>query len=104
MIKREKRRYFTLQAVSEQTLEEFTVFNAVKDSVLMLFGEYGASKAGLKQIKCYPEKKQVIIRCSHLMLQQVRAAIATIIEINKTPAVVHVLAVSGTLKSLAKKV
>ena len=104
MIKREKRRYFALQVVSELTLEDFSVFNSVKESVLRLFGEYGASKAGLKQIKCCPEKKLVIIRCSHLMLEQVRAAIATIVEINKTPAVVHVLAVSGTLKSLSKKV
>lgn len=104
MIKQEKRRYLALQLVGQQTIDEFTVFNAVKNSVLKLFGEYGASKANLKQIKSFPEKKQVIIRCSHLMLDQIRAAIATIIEINGTTVAVHVLAVSGTLKSLSKKV
>ncbi len=104
MIKREKRRYLALCVVSEQTLDKFTAFNAVTDSVLRLFGEYGASKANLKQIKFFATKNQVIIRCSHLMLDQVRAAVATIVEINKTPAAVHVLAVSGTLKSLSKKV
>lgn len=103
MIKQEKRRYLALQLVCQQNIEEFTVFNAVKNSVLKLFGEYGASKANLKQIKYYPEKKQLIIRCSHLMLDRVRAAIATIIEINGINVVVHVLAVSGTLKSLSKK-
>lgn len=103
MIKQEKRRYLALQLVGQQTIDEVTVINAVKNSVLKLFGEYGASKANLKQITCFPEKKQVIIRCSHLMLDQVRAAIATIIEINGTTATVHVLAVSGTLKSLSKK-
>ena len=104
MIKREKRRYLALQVSSELAVEDFSVFNAVKDSVLRLFGEYGASKAKLKQIKFFPEKNQVVIRCSHFMLEQVRAAVTTIIEINKTPAAVHVLAVSGTLKSLSKKV
>lgn len=104
MIKREKRRYLALHVVSEQALEKFTVFNAVKASVLGLFGEYGASKANLKQVTFFPEKNQVVIRCSHLMLEQVRAAVATIVEINKTPAAVNVLAVSGTLKSLSKKV
>ena len=104
MIKREKRRYLALHVVSEQALEKFTVFNAVKASVLRLFGEYGASKANLKQIKFFSTKNQVIIRCSHLMLEQVRAAVATIVEINKSPIAVHVLAVSGTLKSLSKKI
>ena len=104
MIKQEKRRYLALQVVGQQNLEDFAVFNAVKNSVLKLFGEHGASKANLKQIEYYPEKKQVIIRCSHLMLVQVRAAIATIIEINGINTAVHVLGVSGTLKSLSKKV
>lgn len=103
MIKREKRRYLVLQVFSEQIFEEYTVFNAVKNSVLRLFGEYGASKANLKQLKYFPGKSQVIIRCSHLVLEQVRAAIASIIEINGKTAAVHVLAVSGTLKSLSKK-
>jgi RNase P/RNase MRP subunit POP5 len=103
VIKHEKRRYLALQVSSEQVLENLTVFNAVKDSVLRLFGEYGASKANLKQIKFFPEKN-LVIRCSHLMLEQVRAAVATIVEINKIPVAVNVSAVSGTLKSLSKKV
>ena len=104
MIKREKRRYLALKVFSEQIVEEFTVFNAVKDSVLGLFGEYGASKTSLKQVKYFPEKNQVILRCSHVMLEQVRAAIAAIIEINGKSAAVHVVAVSGTLKALSKKI
>ncbi|MCW8802491.1 MAG: Rpp14/Pop5 family protein [Candidatus Bathyarchaeota archaeon] len=103
MIKHEKRRYLALQVSSDQALENFTVFNAVKDSVLRLFGEYGASKANLKQVKFFPEKN-LVIRCSHLMLEQVRAAVTTIVEINKIPVAVNVSAVSGTLKSLSKKV
>ncbi|MDG6222475.1 MAG: hypothetical protein IAX21_00210 [Candidatus Bathyarchaeota archaeon] len=104
MIKREKRRYLALQVSSDQNFEEFTVFNAVKNSVLRLFGEYGSSKANLKQLKYFPGKNQIIIRCSHTMLEQVRAAVATIIEINGKTAAVHVKAVSGTLKSLSKKI
>ena len=104
MIKREKRRYLALEAVTNQTIDEWTVFNAVQDSILRLFGEHGASKTNLKQMKYIPEKQQIVIRCSHTMLQQVRAAIVSIVEINEKTTTIHVLGVSGTLKALSKKI
>ena len=103
MLKREKRRYFALEVVSEQTLNEQTVLDAVQASVHRLFGEYGASQANLKLIKNLPEKRQFVIRCSHKALERVRAAIASTTAINGKNAAIHVLSVSGTLKALAKK-
>ena len=103
MIKREKRRYLALEVVTEQNIDEWAVLNTVQASVIRLFGEYGASKANLKQIKTGSEKQQTVIRCSHTMLEQVRASVASIIEINGKTAAIHVLGVSGTLKALAKK-
>lgn len=103
MIKREKRRYLALRVVSEQPIDEGTLLNAVKDSVRRLFGEYGASKTNLKMISYIPEKRQFVIRCSHTMLEKVRASIASIIEINDKPTTIHVVGVSGTLKALSKK-
>jgi ribonuclease P/MRP protein subunit POP5 len=103
VIKREKRRYLALKTVSEHSLDEQTVLSAVQSSVCKLFGEYGASKANIKLIKTIPEKQQVVIRCSHLMLEQVRAAIASIVEWDGKPVAIHVVGVSGTLKALANK-
>ena len=104
MIKREKRRYLALKIESNQPLDEGAIMDAVHASVKRLFGEYGASKANIRLITGLPENRYLVVRCSHLMLEQVRAAVASTVEINGTEAAVHVLAVSGTLKSLSKKI
>ncbi|MGD9130343.1 MAG: Rpp14/Pop5 family protein [Candidatus Bathyarchaeota archaeon] len=103
MIKREKRRYLALEVVGDQPVDERAVLDAVQASVIRLFGEYGASKANLKLIKYIPEKHQVVICCSHRMLEKVRAAIASIMELNGKTVAVHVVGVSGTLKALSKR-
>ncbi|PVX23937.1 MAG: hypothetical protein CW691_09090 [Candidatus Bathyarchaeum sp.] len=103
MIKREKRRYLALEVVNEHTIDERTVYDAVQTSICRLFGEQGASKANIKLIKAVPEKRQVVIRCSHRMLEEVKAAVVSIIELNRKPAAIHVAGVSGTLKALANK-
>ncbi len=103
MIKREKRRYLALEVVSEQTVDERTVLDAIQSSVTKLFGEYGASKTNIKLTTNIPEKRQLVIRCSHTMLEKVRAAIASIMEINGKTVTIHVVSVSGTLKALSRK-
>ena len=103
MIKREKRRYLALEVASDQPVDEQAVLDDVQSSVIRLFGEYGASKTNLKLITYIPEKRQFVICCSHKMLEKVRAAISTIIEINGRTAAMHVVGVSGTLKALSKK-
>ncbi|MFC1487064.1 Rpp14/Pop5 family protein [Thermoproteota archaeon] len=103
MIKREKRRYLALKVEYKRPLDERAILYAIQASVNRLFGEYGASQAKIKQIKYFPEKQQLIIRCSHNMLDKVKAAITSIIEINGENAAIHVFGVSGTLKALSKK-
>ena len=92
-----------LKVESRQLPDELAVLDAVYASIQRLFGEYGASQANIKLIKYLPEKSQFVIRCSHLMLERVRAAIASTVEVNGTNATVHVVDVSGTLKALSKK-
>ncbi len=103
MIKREKRRYLALEVACDQPVDERAVLDAVQASVIRLFGEYGASKTNLRLITYIPEKHQVVICCSHTMLEKVRAAIASIMEVNGKTAAIHVVGVSGTLKALSKK-
>ena len=104
MPKPEKRRYLALEVVSEQPLNEEILLDAIQASVHRLFGEYGASKANLQLIKTFPEKSQFVIRCSHNALEQVRAAIASTIELDGKTGAIHVLGVSGTLNALSKNI
>ena len=103
MPRRERRRYLSLEVQSEQPLNGKIAMDAVEASVQRLFGEYGASKANLKLIKYVPRKSQLVIRCSHKAIEQVRAAIASTIKINERTVGIHVVGVSGTLKALHKK-
>lgn len=77
--------------------------NAVWGAVTRLFGEYGASQANLNLIEYDDQRNYAVLRCSHKALHMVRAAVASITEINGTPAAIQVPAVSGTLKALRKK-
>ena len=103
MFQRIRRRYLALKVESEQTIQERDIMNAVWTAIFQLFGEHGASQANLKLIEYNPQKGYAIVRCSHKALEIVRAAVASITEINEKPAAVHVLGVSGTLRALRKK-
>ena len=104
MIKREKRRYLALKVECKQPFNERVILDVIQTSVSRLFGEYGASLARIKLIKYFPENQQLVIRCSHTMLDRVNAAITSIIEVNGENAAIHILGVSGTLKALYKKI
>jgi RNase P/RNase MRP subunit POP5 len=77
--------------------------DAIWSAVLRLFGEVGASQAGLYLVR-FDEKTRIgVLRCSHLSLPVVRAAVASITRIGDAKAAVHVLRVAGTLKALSRK-
>jgi len=101
--KRMRRRYLALKVVSEQRVTEGAVINAVWKAILQLFGEYGASQTNVSLIEYEPQRNYAVVRCSHTALERVRASIASIVEINGKPAVIHVMGVSGTLRALRKK-
>lgn len=98
-----RRRYLALKLVSAHFVNQEDVMNAVWEAVVRLFGEYGASKADLALIKRIPEGDYMVMRCSHSTLEMVKTSIASVTEIGGSPAVVHILRVSGTLKALLKK-
>jgi len=68
-----------------------------------LFGEYGASLTDLRLIEYDAENMQAILRCSHKALPLVRASIPCVTKIGKNPAAIHIQVISGTLKSLRRK-
>ncbi len=68
-----------------------------------LFGEYGASQTSLSLIGYDKKNEVMVVRCSHKALDMVRASIAAVMEIDRIKVAIHVIAVSGTLRALRKK-
>ncbi len=102
-MRRLKRRYLALHVVGEQPVGKRELTDALWMALLQLYGEYGASQAGLKLIEFASKEGHAIVRCWKEAVEMLRASIASITEIAAEPATIHVLRVSGTLKALRKK-
>ena len=97
-----RRRYLALKIELKGNFSSRQIFNVIWNSVLQLYGEYGLSKTGLTFIDYHEKEKIMIIRTVHTAVDNVRAALASITNIDGEPAAIHVLKVSGTLKALRK--
>jgi RNase P/RNase MRP subunit POP5 len=98
-----KRRYLVLQVDSEASLSGRELLDAVWGAVTKLYGEFGASQAGLMLVDYDEERKMAVVRVWLAALQLVRASLASITRLAEKDAAVHVVAISGTLKSLREK-
>ena len=99
-----RRRYIAVEISSDRMFDGRDVREAVLDSVLRLFGEYGASRSEIALIEYAQESKQAIFRCSHEALDLVKASIVAMTEIGGEKATVRIMLISGTLKSLRRKI
>ena len=102
-MKRIKRRYLALQLESEASPSGKEFLDAIWGSVTRLHGEFGASHAGLALVNYDEERKIAVVRVWLAALLSVRASLALITHLAGKDAAVHVLAVSGTIKSLFEK-
>ena len=87
-----RRRYLALQVHSEADLTEADLSHAISDKIHLLYGVKGAAETNYR-----------MIRCNHDKLIETRAALAHITAINGAPVSVQVITVSGTIKSLRKR-
>jgi RNase P/RNase MRP subunit POP5 len=103
-LKRVKRRYLALQVDSDGVPSQKEFMDAVWSTVAKLYGEHGASQTSMALIDYDVEKNTAVIRTSLATVDLVRASLASITSLAGRETAVHVLAVSGTIKALHKKV
>jgi len=104
LLKSVRRRYLALEIDSDELFDSKEIMDVVWGAVLKLYGEYGASRAGLTLIDYDMEKRFAVIRTVHTTVDMVRTALTSITKIGNKPVAIHVLRVSGTIRSLYKKV
>ena len=103
MPRRVRRRYIAVKIDGNSAVKKEDIYKAVWNSILRLFGEYGASQTDLRIIDYNSESRQAVLRCSHKALPIVKASIPCVTQIDGRPAAIHISLISGTLKSLKRK-
>jgi len=93
-----------LEIDSTEMIEAKEFMDAVWSVIIRLYGEHGASKTGLTMIDYNMESKLALIRVTNAASDIVRAAVATMTKMGGKPVGVHVIAVSGTIRALCKRV
>ena len=102
-VKRVRRRYLRFRVSSERRHRGEEVADAVQKGVLRLYGVHGLSQIAPVLIEFDENRQTGILRCSHLHLRRMRAALAYITSIGGTAASIHVAMVSGIIKALRSK-
>ena len=100
MLKRVKRRYLLVAVDCGVKCSSGEFMDAVWGSVSRLFGDHGCSRVGLSLISFDDVGQVAVLRVGLAGVEPVRAALACVTKVGGKPAAVHVLKVSGTLKSL----
>ena len=104
MLEKVRHRYLALKVDSEEIFGSREFMDAVWNAVLKLYGEYGMSRSGLMLINYDAEKGLAVIRTMHTTVEMVRAALASITKIQDKPVAIHVLTISGTIRTLHKRI
>jgi ribonuclease P/MRP protein subunit POP5 len=103
-----KNRYFLLEITLEKEeiidgLSSYAVLDAIKDSIDLLFGEFGVIVQQSLAIKYYsPYSGMAIVRASREYHKLVWAAITFVKEVKNRRCAVQVVHNSGTIKLLQK--
>ena len=99
---REKVRYISFQVISEEPIIYEDLEQAILNTLIDFYGEYGFSKLSAWIVKnLYDQEKQVgIIRCNNKSVSQVIAGLGLISRLGETRVTIKILKVSGTIRGL----
>ncbi len=101
---KEKKRYLAFEIISKSEIKAFSeVSKAIWTSTLSFAGTNGVAKMG---IWVFPEKfneQKGIIRVNHKYMEELKASLALIKEIEQQPAIVRSTGASGILAKAEQK-
>lgn len=102
---RDNQRYIVFEVISKREMTFENMVSAIWSASLQLFGEVGTSRFNMwvPSTLFDKTKKRAVIRTTHNSVEEVRAVIASIKEIEGESVVFHVLGVTGTVKSAKSK-
>jgi len=100
---RERNRYIAFEIITDSDLSRDEVVKAIWISVLKFLGELNASRTSLWVMSWNDEKKNGILKVSHKSVDEVKAALTLVKEINGKRVIFHILGVSGTVKKTRER-
>jgi ribonuclease P/MRP protein subunit POP5 len=103
---REKKRYLVFEIISDKKIENIgDISDSITKSCHNFLGEIGMAKAGLLILddKYDKESQKGIIRVSNKMVDNLRAALCFVKEIDNQKVIVRSIGVSGILRKAQNK-
>lgn len=102
---RKKRRYLAFEILSEDDVSFDQLVDSFWDALLDFLGEFGTSRTDVWFVKdSWDERRQRgLVRCNHKTVEDVRAALALIKDMDGQRVIVNTLGVSGTMEGARKK-
>jgi ribonuclease P/MRP protein subunit POP5 len=103
---REKKRYLVFEVISDKKLENVnSISKTIMNDCQNYLGEMGMAKAGLMILnnKYNPNMQRGVIKVSHKMVDNLRAALCFVKEIDNQKVIVKSVGVSGILKKAQNK-
>ncbi len=100
---RERNRYLAFEVISDSNPKRDEIIRAIHNLCLGFLGELGTSKAGLWLMDWDDRKKRGILKVTHRSVEEVRASLVMVKEINRSKCILRILGVSGTVKTAKEK-
>jgi len=101
---REKKRYLVFEVISKKKLPYEGIPRAIIGSAKSLIGTLGTAKAGFIMLhdKYNPNLQRGLIRVNNKYIDELRASLCLIDNINNEEVIVRSIGVSGILKKASK--
>ncbi len=98
---KEKKRYIGFEVISKSVLQSKVLKDAISNGVKDYMGELGLAKAGFSIISL--KQNQGIIRVGNAYVNDAKAALVLIKNIEKESVCIRSITTSGTLANVRKK-
>jgi ribonuclease P/MRP protein subunit POP5 len=102
---REKKRYIVFEIISDDKIEFKDIKNSILNACNKFLGEFGCAKANPYIIEnCFDSSsKKGILRVTNKSLNDIKAALSMIKDINNQRVIFKIIGVSGILKKAKNK-